>query len=75
MDIQALPDDELVAKATAWRQRALRGEIDARGYAHELEREARRRFGVPRSDTSLTLPTVSPLGVLPASTQRRRRLW
>lgn len=75
MDIQALPDNELVAQATEWRQRALRGEKDARGFAHELEREARRRFGAPKSDTPLTLPTVGPLGVLPTEVRRRRRLW
>jgi hypothetical protein len=73
MDIQVLPDDELLAQATEWRQRSLRGEKDARGLAHELEREARRRFGVPKSETPLTLPAVRLLAVLPATSQRRWR--
>lgn len=75
MDIQALPDDELLAQATEWRHRALRGEKDARGFAHELEREARRRFGMPKSNIPLTLPTMGPLGVLPTVVRRRRRFW
>ncbi|WP_293194609.1 hypothetical protein [Ottowia sp.] len=55
-----LQDDELLAQARDWRQRALRGETDARGFAHELECEARQRF--PRNDTPLTLPPVRLLG-------------
>ena len=52
MDIQALQDDELMAQARAWRQRALRGEKDARGFAHELECEVRWRF--PKDDSKQT---------------------
>lgn len=43
MEIRELPDDELMARAREWRLRALRGEKDARGIAHELEREVRQR--------------------------------
>ncbi|MNT67389.1 hypothetical protein D3C72_2055250 [compost metagenome] len=48
MDIRELQDDELLVHAKEWRQRALRGEKDARGLAHELECEVHRRF--PRND-------------------------
>ena len=40
-----LSDDELAALAGQWRSRALQGERDANGRAHELERELRRRSG------------------------------
>ncbi|RDD95264.1 hypothetical protein DTW89_02670 [Acidovorax sp. BoFeN1] len=75
MDTQELPDDELIAQAREWRQRALRGEKDARGMAHELEREARRRFGTPKSDAPQPLPEVRPLGVLPQAPLRRWQPW
>jgi len=38
-----LTDEELAALASQWRSRALRGERDANGWAHDLEREVRRR--------------------------------
>lgn len=38
-----LNDEALQASAKAWRARALRGERDANGRAHELEVEVRRR--------------------------------
>lgn len=44
---EMLSDEELAVKANEWRQRALQGELDARGIAHELERELRRRAGAP----------------------------
>ena len=50
MEIQELQDEELMAQAREWRLRALRGEKAARGMAHELEREVRRRFGNPKID-------------------------
>lgn len=75
MDIQALPDEELVARATEWRQRALRGEREARGFAHELECEARRRFGSPKSNAPAELPVIGLLGVLPVNQPQRRRFW
>ncbi len=71
MEPQELQDEELIAQARAWRQRALRGERDARGIAHELEREVRRRFGTSRSDAPQPLPEVPALGVLPQAPQQR----
>jgi hypothetical protein len=38
-----LPDDHLQVLAQDWRRRALQGETVARGKAHELEVEIRRR--------------------------------
>jgi hypothetical protein len=70
MEPQALPDDELIAQARAWRQRALRGERDARGIAHELEREVRRRFGSPMSRGLQSLSELPALGVLPQAPQQ-----
>ena len=61
MDIRELQDDELVAQARGWRQWALRGEKDARGVAHELERQVRRRF--PRSDAPHALPLINRLAL------------
>lgn len=53
-EFERLPDEELGLTAAAWRKRALRGERQARGMAHELEAELRRRSGRP-SSASLTL--------------------
>ncbi len=75
MDPQGLNDDELIEQTRAWRRRALRGEKDARGVAHELEREVRRRFGTTQN-------TAQPLGgerrrevELPSPARRRWKLW
>lgn len=38
-----LSDDDLTLHAQEWRQRALRGDRSARGVAHALETELRRR--------------------------------
>lgn len=48
-----LPDPELNRLATEWRSRALHGDLGARGIAHELESELRRRNGArfPAFDT------------------------
>lgn len=73
MDIRELQDDELIAQAREWRQRALRGEKDARGFAHELECEVRRRF--PRNDAPQTLPQMRLLGALPQTVPRRWKSW
>jgi hypothetical protein len=75
MDTQALQDDELIALAREWRQRALRGDKSARGMAHKLECEARRRF--PETDKSALrpLPEIPLLGVLQQTHQRRWVLW
>ena len=73
MDIRALHDDELMAQARDWRQRALRGEKNARGFAHELECEVRRRF--PRNNIPLTLPPMRLLGTVSQPAQRRWKPW
>ena len=73
MDIRELHDDDLLAQAKAWRQRALRGEKDARGFAHELECEVRRRF--PRNEVPHTLAPMHRLGAMPETPRRRRKLW
>ena len=44
-EFENLSNDQLAALATQWRTRALHGERDANGRAHELERELRRRSG------------------------------
>ena len=46
-EIDRLTDDELSEEATNWRRRALQGEQEARGIAHELEIALRRRIGPP----------------------------
>ena len=58
-----LPDDELLDRAHEWRLRALHGDRDARGAAHHLEAEVRRRFGVPTVISHLEAPKA------------RRRPW
>lgn len=65
MEIQELQDDELIAQAQEWRLRALRGEREARGMAHELEREVRRRFGNPKTEAHHSLKEVRTLEELP----------
>ncbi|MDH6164912.1 hypothetical protein M2282_000040 [Variovorax boronicumulans] len=44
---QELPDETLNAMAIGWRRKALEGDLHARGIAHELETELRRRAGAP----------------------------
>ena len=44
-----LPDQQLGVLAAEWRRRALHGDVQARGIAHELEAELRRRSGGPVS--------------------------
>ena len=44
---QEWPDEALSALATEWRKKALEGDPQARGIAHELETELRRRAGAP----------------------------
>ena len=64
-DLEQLGDEELAALATHWRARALHGDRDANGRAHELERELRRRSGA-----------LSTLGAqLRAPAQPRRSGW
>lgn len=50
MDSEILPDEELGARATEWRKRALHGDPHARGMAHQLEAELRRRSGAAFPD-------------------------
>lgn len=45
MEIADLSDAELEAQAKEWRRAALRGSKEARGHAHVLEVELRRRQG------------------------------
>jgi len=44
-ETERLPDEELGRQAAAWRRRALQGDLHARGIAHHLEAELRRRSG------------------------------
>lgn len=75
MNIQELQDDDLISQAREWRRRALRGGKDARGIAHELEREVRRRFGMREIGAQQPLPEVRPLAVMPQPAQRRWKPW
>ncbi len=63
MDIQSLPDDVLAAQAVQWRTRALHGEKGANGNAHELERELRRRHGVPSTLSADARPPSKALAL------------
>ena len=42
---EQLSDEDLAREAGEWRRRALHGDRDANGRAHELEREVVRRAG------------------------------
>lgn len=42
---EQLSDEDLAREAVEWRRRALHGDRDANGRAHELEREVVRRSG------------------------------
>jgi len=64
MEIREPQDEELMAQAREWRVRTLRGEKEARGMAHELEREVRRRFGNPKADAHHVLNEVRVRGEL-----------
>jgi len=59
-----LSDEDLLDRAHQLRLLALRGHVEARGPAHEHEREVRRRFG---SGTTLTAPLEMPA--------RKRPFW
>ncbi|WP_147400506.1 hypothetical protein [Acidovorax cavernicola] len=54
MEFTDLDETSLAAHAAEWRRRALRGEKQARGIAHALEAEMRRRFGdsIPPSQSA-----------------------
>lgn len=56
--IRDLSDEDLTLHAQEWRQRALRGDRSARGVAHALETELRRRgVGVTAQTTPADLDT------------------
>jgi hypothetical protein len=67
---QELPDEVLSTMATEWRRKALAGDLHARGIAHELETELRRRASAP-----FTNYDTLDLRPLEARTARRRRWW
>ena len=67
---QELPDEVLSTMATEWRRKALAGDLHARGIAHELERELRRRAGAP-----FTSSDTLDLRPLEARTTGRWRWW
>ena len=67
---QELPDEVLSTMATEWRRKALAGDLHARGIAHELERELRRRAGAP-----FTSYDTLDLRPLEARTTGRWRWW
>lgn len=75
---EMLSDEELGALASQWRRKALQGELDARGIAHEFETEMRRRAGAPFTNyDTLDLRPLDPRPLeLRAATQRRWwRFW
>jgi hypothetical protein len=56
--IRDLSDEDLTLHAQEWRQRALRGDKSARGVAHALETELRRRgVGIGAQTTPADLDT------------------
>lgn len=67
-ELEALPDAELGAKAAEWRKRALQGEGNARGIAHQLEAELRRRAGA-------AFPNYDTLDLRPLEAKQTRRWW
>lgn len=68
--ISDLSDDELALYAQEWRQRALRGEKTARGVAHALETELRRRGAGAFAQTSPV-----NLDTRPAPLRNHRPWW
>ncbi|ATA53133.1 hypothetical protein CKY39_07855 [Variovorax boronicumulans] len=65
---QMLSDEELSAMAIEWRRKALRGDLHARGIAHDLETEMRRRAGAPSTD-------YDSLDLRPIGMRLDRRSW
>ena len=64
-----LSDEDLLDRAHQLRLLALRGHLDARGPAHEHEREVRRTFGSDSTTSSV------PLEPVPAKKRVFWRLW
>ncbi|WP_447774035.1 hypothetical protein [Variovorax boronicumulans] len=65
---QELPDEALSAMAIEWRRKALAGDLHARGIAHELETELRRRTGAPFTN-------YDALDLRPLETRSGSRRW
>ena len=55
-----LSDEDLLDRAHQLRLLALRGHLDARGPAHEHEREVRRRFGSGATTIGAPLEPATP---------------
>lgn len=68
MTKEELPDEVLSTMAIEWRRKALEGELHARGIAHELETELRRRAGAPFTN-------YDTLDMRPLETRTARRRW
>lgn len=68
IETETLPDEELGAQAMEWRRRALQGELHARGIAHQLESELRRRAGVHH-------PGYDTLDLRPLEHRQGKRPW
>ena len=66
--MQELPDEVLSAMAVEWRRKALEGDLHARGTAHELETELRRRAGAP-------FTSYDTLDMRPLEKRTARRPW
>lgn len=73
MNLRELDDNDLFAHARDWRLRALRGEKDARGFAHELECEVRRRCSKNKEPQGLVPAPI--LGAISQPAGRRWKLW
>lgn len=65
---QELPDEALHKMAMEWRRKALEGDLHARGIAHELEAELRRRGGAPFTN-------YDALDLRPLAARTARRRW
>lgn len=65
---QELPDEVLSEMAIEWRRKALEGERHARGIAHELETELRRRAGA-------TFRNYDTLDMRPLEVRTAGRRW
>ena len=63
-----LSDMALGAMAIEWRRKALQGDLHARGIAHELEAEMRRRAGT-------SFPSYDTLDMRPLEKKTARRPW
>ncbi|RYH22580.1 MAG: hypothetical protein EON54_25210 [Alcaligenaceae bacterium] len=67
-DLKQFSNDQLLALAHEWRRRAMHGDRDARGVAHALEVEIRRRVGNAVSSHAL-------LDTRPVADRIRKPWW